>query len=156
MDLSTLRGKYTALSPVLTERSRRLWATTEARAIGYGGMAQVARATGIAASTIQRGLRALTSGEPLDGTRKAGGGFRDIERGGVVAVCDAVLAELKAGNAHHVNNAVRANVVNVVAQLRAAKPVLAELVAEGKLRIVGAVYSIDTGKVEWLPDAGIR
>ena len=46
--------------------------------------------------------------------------------------------------------------MNVVAQLRAAKPVLAELVAEGKLRIVGAVYSIDTGKVEWLPDAGIR
>ncbi len=56
----------------------------------------------------------------------------------------------------HVNNAVRANVVNVVAQLRAAKPVLAELVAEGKLRIVGAVYSIDTGKVEWLPDTGSR
>jgi len=76
VDLSTLRAKHTALSPVLTERSRRLWAATEAQAIGYGGIAQVARATGIAASTIQRGLRELTSGEPLDGTRtrKAGGG----------------------------------------------------------------------------------
>ena len=69
-------GPDSSLSPVLTERSRRLWAATEAQAIGYGGIAQVARATGIAASTIQRGLRELTSGEPLVGTRtrKAGGG----------------------------------------------------------------------------------
>jgi carbonic anhydrase len=46
--------------------------------------------------------------------------------------------------------------VHVVAQLRAAKPVLSEAVATGKLRIVGAVYSLDTGKVEWLPTAGGR
>lgn len=53
-----------------------MWAATEAQAIGYGGIAQVARATGIAASTIQRGLRDLASGNTLDGarTRKAGGG----------------------------------------------------------------------------------
>jgi len=48
-------------------------------------------------------------------------------------------------------NAVRDNVVHVVEQLRASKPVLSELVTEGKLRIVGAVYSLETGKVEWLP-----
>ncbi len=48
-------------------------------------------------------------------------------------------------------NAIRDNVVYVVQQLRAAKPVLSELVATGKLRIVGAVYSLDTGKVDWLP-----
>ena len=48
-------------------------------------------------------------------------------------------------------NAVRDNVVLVVKQLLAAKPVLAELVATGKLRIVGAVYSLETGKVDWLP-----
>ena len=50
-----------------------------------------------------------------------------------------------------VENAVRDNVVHVVEQLRTAKPVLSELVEAGKLRIVGAVYSLDTGKVEWLP-----
>jgi carbonic anhydrase len=50
-------------------------------------------------------------------------------------------------------NAVRDNVVLVVQQLLAAKPVLAELVETGKLRIVGAVYSLETGKVEWLPAA---
>ena len=53
-----------------------MWAATEAQGIGYGGIARVARATGIAASTIQRGLRELASGEALPGTRtrKAGGG----------------------------------------------------------------------------------
>ena len=50
-----------------------------------------------------------------------------------------------------VANAVRDNVVLVVQQLMSAKPVLAELVETGKLRIVGAVYSLETGKVEWLP-----
>src|SRR3954463_16591528 len=50
-----------------------------------------------------------------------------------------------------VENAVRINVENVVRQLRACKPVLEEQVAAGHLRIVGAVYSLDTGKVAWLP-----
>jgi len=49
-----------------------------------------------------------------------------------------------------VDNAVRANVEDVVMQLRSARPVLADLVAKGKLKIVGAVYSLDTGKVDWL------
>jgi carbonic anhydrase len=55
-----------------------------------------------------------------------------------------------------VDNAVRDNVVYVVQQLRAAKPVLSELAATGKLRIVGAVYSLDTGKVDWLPTAASK
>jgi hypothetical protein len=64
------------LVPVFTERSRRLWAATEARALGYGGIAQVARATGISASTIRRGLRELNADAPLPPaqTRRAGGG----------------------------------------------------------------------------------
>ncbi|MSO56678.1 MAG: ISAzo13 family transposase [Acidobacteria bacterium] len=80
MDLAILRAKHAALSPVLTERSRRVWAATEAQAIGYGGIAQVARATGIAASTIQRGLRDLASGETLPSTRtrRAGGGRKRV------------------------------------------------------------------------------
>jgi carbonic anhydrase len=50
-------------------------------------------------------------------------------------------------------NAVRDNVSLVVQQLLAAKPVLAELAESGKLRVVGAVYSLETGKIEWLPAA---
>src|SRR6476659_4904158 len=52
----------------------------------------------------------------------------------------------------HGENAVTANVEMVVKQLRTSTPVLAKLVSEGKLKVVGAVYSLDTGKVTWLPD----
>ena len=76
MQLSTLRSKYRALAPVFTERSRRVWAATEARAIGHGGIAVVERATGISRSTIQRGSREIESGATLapERTRKAGAG----------------------------------------------------------------------------------
>src|ERR1700736_1025298 len=76
MQLATLRAKYGALVPVFTERSRRVWAATEAQAIGYGGIALVARATGMAESTIQRGLRDLQVHHPLppSRSRRAGGG----------------------------------------------------------------------------------
>jgi hypothetical protein len=76
MQVATLRAKYGALVPVFTERSRRVWAATEAQAIGYGGIALVARATGMAESTIQRGLRDLQVRRPLPPSRSrlAGGG----------------------------------------------------------------------------------
>jgi len=51
-----------------------------------------------------------------------------------------------------VANAVRINVEMVVNQLRSSTPVLSELVAHGKLKIVGGVYSLETGKVTWLPE----
>jgi hypothetical protein len=80
MQVATLRAKYAALAPVLTERSRRIWAATEARAIGYGGIAVVARATGLAESTIQRGLQDLGAREPLpaDRSRRPGGGRKRV------------------------------------------------------------------------------
>jgi len=53
-----------------------------------------------------------------------------------------------------IENAVRINVENVVRQLHDSTPVLADLVGHGKLTIVGAVYSLDTGKVTWLSQAG--
>jgi hypothetical protein len=64
------------MAAVFTERSRRVWAATEARALGRGGPGLVARATGIAASTIRRGLRELAADVPLeaDRTRRRGGG----------------------------------------------------------------------------------
>ena len=76
MDTKTLRAKYRALSPTLTERSRRIWAATEARALGRGGITLVERASGISRSTISRGLRELESEEVLDPerTRRPGGG----------------------------------------------------------------------------------
>ena len=51
---------------MLDERSRRRFAAAEALAAGRGGIAAVARATGIARSTIGRALREVRSGETLD------------------------------------------------------------------------------------------
>lgn len=49
-------------------------------------------------------------------------------------------------------NAVRVNVEMVVDKLRTSEPVLAEAVKAKKLKVVGAVYSLSTGSVTWLPE----
>jgi len=51
-----------------------------------------------------------------------------------------------------IDNAVRNNVENVVNQIRGSTPVLAPLVDRGTLKVVGAVYSLDTGRIAWLPE----
>ena len=58
------------------KRSRRLWAATEARALGYGGIALVARATGLSPATIGRGLTERDADVPLPvaRVRKPGAG----------------------------------------------------------------------------------
>jgi hypothetical protein len=75
--VATLRTKYRALAPALTERTRRAWAATEARALGRGGPGLVAEATGLSAATIRRGLTELEGLDaplPVDRVRKSGGG----------------------------------------------------------------------------------
>jgi hypothetical protein len=51
--------RYRRLKGALSERARRLFAASEAMSFGHGGIAAVARATGIATSTIGIGLREL-------------------------------------------------------------------------------------------------
>lgn len=83
-----IRSKYQALSEVLNERSRRLWAATEAAALGRGGIAIVMRATGLAFNTIRRGMREVVEAPLLapGRVRRPGGGrkratVRDPELG---------------------------------------------------------------------------
>jgi hypothetical protein len=68
--------KFRALAVELNERQRRLWAASEARAAGRGGIAATARATGISVPTIRKGIAELESGERLDAgrVRRRGGG----------------------------------------------------------------------------------
>jgi hypothetical protein len=78
-----IREKFLALAPVMDERTRRLWGATEAKALGHGGPTLVARATGIARSTLHLGLRALEHGaqRPVDlgpGVRRPGGGRKAL------------------------------------------------------------------------------
>lgn len=59
--VETIRKKYAWLHAELDERRRRLWAASEAQALGHGGVAAVAKATGLAESTIRLGQRELGS-----------------------------------------------------------------------------------------------
>ena len=68
LDTDAIRERYTQLSPHLDERGRRIFAAAEARAAGYGGIAAVSRATGLAANTIGRGLKELAAAG-LEGDR---------------------------------------------------------------------------------------
>ena len=53
----------------MSERQRRLWAASEARACGRGGIAAVARATGIGRNTVLRGIAELREGTRLEAGR---------------------------------------------------------------------------------------
>jgi Rhodopirellula transposase DDE domain len=65
VDASAIRERFAAIGGGLNERSRRLFAA--AKAAGYGGIAATSRATGIARSTIGRGLKDLRDADPLPG-----------------------------------------------------------------------------------------
>src|SRR5271166_4707215 len=79
LDTDAIRERYTQLAPHLDERGRRMFAAAEARAAGYGGIAAVSRATGLAASTIGRGLKELAAGGlPGDRLRRHGGGRKAL------------------------------------------------------------------------------
>src|SRR4051812_50038998 len=68
------------LGPYLDERQRRVFATSEALAAGWGGIAAVSRITRIARSTIGRGLDEVAVGAAPDGRgRRAGGGRKPLE-----------------------------------------------------------------------------
>jgi transposase len=81
VNVTTLRRKYRGVRPVLTERSRRVWAATEALALGHGGIGMVERATGISRSTISRGIRDLNAEIAVspERTRRPGGGRKRAE-----------------------------------------------------------------------------
>src|SRR3984957_8391088 len=76
IDQDAIRARYNALVPFLNERDRRLFAACEARAAGRGGIVAVSRTTGIARSTIGRGLADLRSGAMRcsERVRRRGGG----------------------------------------------------------------------------------
>jgi hypothetical protein len=66
IDESKIAERFAGLGPELNERQRRLWAASEARACGRGGIAAVSRATGISQDTVGRGLKELREGVRLE------------------------------------------------------------------------------------------
>jgi hypothetical protein len=77
----SLARRYAALRPHLTERQRRLWLGAEARELGSGGPAVVARAVGVAADTVRRGRAELDdpAAPPMGVSRRPGGGRKRAE-----------------------------------------------------------------------------
>jgi hypothetical protein len=78
----TIRTKFEALRPVMDERITRLWAGAEADALGDGGIAIVARATGLSRTTIRAGRDELLAGATTDDVvwvRRPGSGRPRIE-----------------------------------------------------------------------------
>jgi Rhodopirellula transposase DDE domain len=79
-DEAAIGEKFRLLAGELNERQRRLWAASEARAAGRGGIAATARATGISVPTIRKGIAELRAGERLGPgrVRRPGGGRKRL------------------------------------------------------------------------------
>lgn len=75
-----IQSKYESLMGDLDERARRRWSAVEALSLGRGGIAAVARATGISDRTIRNGIRELREGDaPPEGRqRRTGGGRKSV------------------------------------------------------------------------------
>jgi transposase len=80
IDELAIGERYRALAGELNERQRRLWAASEARAAGRGGIAAVARASGMAENTVRAGLRELEEGAEIGAgrVRRKGAGRRPV------------------------------------------------------------------------------
>src|SRR5271154_1874852 len=75
VNASAIGERFAAVRRSLNERGRRLFAAAEARSAGHGGISAAARATGVARSTIGRGLKDLDDPAALSGVvRRPGSG----------------------------------------------------------------------------------
>ena len=93
--------KWALLSPHLSERQRRLWAGVEARSFGRGGIAAVARATGMSRSTLQVAVAEVDGGaEVSERVRQAGGGRKRLTETdpGLIAALDAIVEPTARGD----------------------------------------------------------
>ena len=99
-----VQKRFELLTPWLDERLRRLVAAAEAEAIGYGGVTQVARTTGISRRTIHAGLTELRNAKRerpagIERVRRAGGGRKKTvdKDPGLRSSLDALLEPVASG-----------------------------------------------------------
>jgi Rhodopirellula transposase DDE domain len=92
IDEAGIRPRYEALDALLDERLRRRFAAAEAKAAGHGGVLVVSRITGVARSTIIRGLAELSADPGVRGAtgrvRCPGGGRKKLTTTDVTLLTD--------------------------------------------------------------------
>jgi len=88
-----LRTRFQAIWPRLDEKGRRLWAASEAKAIGRGGVKAVHEVTGMSRSVISQGIHEVEGVRPVpEGRiRRAGAGRKSLK-----VTDETLLADLKA------------------------------------------------------------
>jgi hypothetical protein len=102
VDEVAIGAKFRALAGELNERQRRLWAASEARAAGRGGIAGTARATGMAVDTIRKGIIELEAGQSIGAgrVRRPGGGRRSLSESdpGLLVALERLVDEDRRGD----------------------------------------------------------
>ncbi len=88
--LAGVHQRFTALEAVLDEKSRRLVAAAESKALGRGGISAVCKATGVSRQVIRQGLRELgqTPTHPPGRIRRPGGGRKSARQKDPALVAD--------------------------------------------------------------------
>ena len=76
--ITTLAEKSRSLFKIFDEHQKRLWAATEAVALGRGGITAVHQATGLCRATIRRGIQELQDDTPPRRGRQPGGGRKKV------------------------------------------------------------------------------
>ena len=66
---NALKEKYKIIGPHLDEKARRLWAATEAKSIGWGGITKVAKIANMSPITVRSGLQDIARGKPTNQQR---------------------------------------------------------------------------------------
>ncbi len=119
----SLRAKFEAVLPHLDERSARLVLAGEARSLGHGGIAVVARASGASRSRVQQGVAELESGAaPLGRVRRAGGGRKSAGEAdpGLVPALLGLVEPTRRGDPMSALSWTTLSVRRLAAELRAA------------------------------------
>jgi transposase len=83
MELSATITRIKTMLPHLNEKQKRLFLATEANALGYGGVSQVSKISGVSRVTITQGLRELENPDDdifnIERCRREGGGRKRID-----------------------------------------------------------------------------
>ncbi len=128
-DQASIKDKFERLRRAMDERMRRLWAASEAMALGWGGIQRVAQATGLSPSTIRQGIAELKAAPPdvpagaeaNQRIRRPGAGPKlvEVKDPGIVAALERLLADEVAGDPMSEQRWVRSSLRRLSERLKA-------------------------------------